>query len=132
MQNLNLWRKAEPVGNQTEKAIKFKSVKRDTVAIKPRQPKQALASKNGVSVKNRKPKKMIDPQNVETRLREDNKLHIVGLTECDKENQNTANIRKSGSETQFHELGGPKLSIQRNYLEKIERDIGIRKWSRAE
>lgn len=36
------------------------------------------------------------------------------------------------TDTQFHELSIPQLSIQRKCLERIEKQIGIRKWSRAE
>lgn len=41
------------------------------------------------------------------------------------------NLTGIDTEAQFNELAKPTLSIQRKYLQKIEKDIGIRKWSKA-
>jgi hypothetical protein len=41
-------------------------------------------------------------------------------------------IIDSAYDATFHQLTKPTLSIQRKYLEKIEREIGLRKWSKVE
>ena len=56
-----------------------------------------------------------------------NKLLLVDNEDVDKENMHENKIRTDESETTFHQLTKPTLSIQRKYLQKIERDIGIRK-----
>lgn len=52
--------------------------------------------------------------------------------ENDKENIHSNNLSISDSQTRFNQVLKPKLSVQRKYLQKIEKEIGIRKWTRAE
>lgn len=59
-------------------------------------------------------------------------MQLVEDVETDKENVNANTMCNIDREPKFTELSKPKLSIQRKYLEKIEKQIGIRKWSKAE
>lgn len=52
--------------------------------------------------------------------------------ENDKENIHSNNLTISDSETRFNQVLKPKLSVQRKYLQRIEKEIGIKKWARAE
>ena len=61
-----------------------------------------------------------------------NKLEIIEEFNDNKENLVVNNLTHTDREAKFQEVTKPTLSIQRKYLQKIEKQIGIRKWNKAE
>lgn len=134
--NLNLWRKAQTPANQPDTNIKFKSVKRETsnptqkvhkkkVPVFKETQKMHQKSSKGNTIK-------LNPESTQNALKEANKLELVDAVDNDKENLVVNNLTNIDNEAKFHKLSKPKLSMKRKYLAKIEKEIGIRKWSRAD
>ena len=66
------------------------------------------------------------------RLNKANKLALIEDPENDKENLHTNNLANVDNMARFNQIVKPKLSIQRKCLDKVEKEMGIRKWSKAD
>ena len=61
-----------------------------------------------------------------------NKLVVVDSSDMDKENIHINKIDNANREITLHQLQKPTLSIHRKHLQKIEREIGIKRYTAPE
>lgn len=129
MKNLNLWRKAEIPQNEQETQIRFNRIKQANIDIKPRVIKKKVPV---FKETNKLKSKSKNPIIAENKLMEANQLQLIDSQETDKENLSQNVARKLDRDTTFQQLDEPVLAIKRKPMDKIEKEIGIKRWSKNE
>ncbi|CAI2381250.1 unnamed protein product [Moneuplotes crassus] len=81
------------------------------------------------TTKAKKKTKTIDPKNAEKELKKANELVVVDITDLDKENIHVNKIDNLDARATFSQIKRPVLSIQRKYLNKIEKEISIKRYT---
>lgn len=115
--------------NVRQNQIKFKRNEQMPDENKPRVDKNKIPV---FRVHNRRGNKSVCTSIPVNKLKEANKLKLIETTHNEKENFN-ANVNKlEDHETTFQQLEQPILAVNRKPMAKIEKDIGIRKWLKAE